>query len=462
MKKKLFIIILLVGLLLPASSTFSQSEKQSEIKNIIEKPSLQQKYPWSDFSKKLSATKEDGTTYLVIPYLGEYISKVYKWSIGAASILAVIVIISSAIQWMFPALNLFTEGKGDQKRTINNAKKRIMRSISGLVLIAASYTLLYTINPELVKFKALRVEYVSETPISEVVDIDKIAKGETVTDEEHKKKASNEGATITDSDMRKIAKKSEDVNYCYLKSIIEKESGGKLTAVGHDENDPSDSKVPSRTAFLEAGETYTGKTFTPPQDAGYNLSKAKAGDLSREQRQAFNAYPNPDDSLYNTIQDGGLRYKKSNISGRGNLYLINDDSIDLNSPPEYGLDWRFSHGIGYGQVTLGPASGPGSRGVNGSKKIQGPNGEEWAVPINNKMYTVTDLLNTKKSIEATLMLIKKKVNESSNAENFFKSYSGQACKTGMEHYCECLRNEGKSNSESACENGAYIGNQCET
>lgn len=141
--------------------------EESEIEEIMAKPSLQEQIPGLNFADKtdIPIIEKGGDRYLVIPYLGEYISAVYKWSIAAAGILAVIVIIVSGIQWMFPALNLFTEGEGNQKKTINQAKKRIWRSVSGLVIVLASYTLLYTINPELVEFDALQVKYIEKQEI---------------------------------------------------------------------------------------------------------------------------------------------------------------------------------------------------------------------------------------------------------------------------------------------------------
>ncbi|MFB6226199.1 MAG: hypothetical protein ABEJ02_02505 [Candidatus Paceibacteria bacterium] len=141
---------------------------RSEIKNIINKPSLKEQIPGLDFTQpeKIPIVDEGGTRYLLIPYLGEYISAVYRWSVGAAGVLATLVIIVSAIQWMFPALNLFTEGEGNQKRTINQAKSRILNSITGLVIAVGSYIILFTINPELVEFDALKVKFIEKQELA--------------------------------------------------------------------------------------------------------------------------------------------------------------------------------------------------------------------------------------------------------------------------------------------------------
>lgn len=107
--------------------------------------------------KKIGAFK-----YVIVPYLGEYIAAVYKWSVAAAGLIAVIVILISGIQWMFPFANEFTKGSGDQKKTINQAKQRIIGALTGLILAVGSYTILYTINPNLVKFDGLKVRFIQE------------------------------------------------------------------------------------------------------------------------------------------------------------------------------------------------------------------------------------------------------------------------------------------------------------
>lgn len=150
------------------TGTIKDVLSRDEIKELIHKPSLKEQIPGLNFTeeKQIPIVDEGGTRYLIIPYIGEYIAAVYKWSVAAAGVLATLVIIVSAIQWMFPALNLFTEGEGNQKRTINQAKKRILRSIAGLVIAAGSYVILFTINPELVKFDALKVKFIEQQEVA--------------------------------------------------------------------------------------------------------------------------------------------------------------------------------------------------------------------------------------------------------------------------------------------------------
>jgi len=76
--------------------------------------------------------------------IGQYVEAIYKYAIGIVGILATVVMMMGGVIWI-------TAG-GNTER-ISNAKSWISASLTGLVLALASYTILYTINPNLVKFK---------------------------------------------------------------------------------------------------------------------------------------------------------------------------------------------------------------------------------------------------------------------------------------------------------------------
>lgn len=101
-------------------------------------------------------TDTDGSTYLFIPFLGEYISAVYRYGIAAAGVFVVIVLIVSGIQWIFG---------GASPDNIDAAKERIKHAMTGLFIIATTYTFLYIINPELTSFKSLKIELMREIHI---------------------------------------------------------------------------------------------------------------------------------------------------------------------------------------------------------------------------------------------------------------------------------------------------------
>lgn len=138
----------------------------TKIEGLINTPEPRIAIPGLSFTDKDKLTQVDagGNVYLSIPFLGEYIAAIYKYAVGVAGIVSVIVIIISGIQWMTPG-NLSITGEGDQKQTVNNAKKRIMGAVIGLLLSVGSYTLLYNINPELVSFRNLKVLYIKGQPV---------------------------------------------------------------------------------------------------------------------------------------------------------------------------------------------------------------------------------------------------------------------------------------------------------
>ncbi len=107
-----------------------------------------------DDLKKLSTieTGIDGAerVYLNIPFLGEYLATLYRYAIVVIAIIAVPTIMNQGFKYILSA--------GDAEK-INDVKKRLAQSFIGLLIAVGSYTLLYTLNPELVKFRNLKVLY---------------------------------------------------------------------------------------------------------------------------------------------------------------------------------------------------------------------------------------------------------------------------------------------------------------
>ncbi len=76
--------------------------------------------------------------------LGSFITQMYRYAIGVAGIIAVIVVTISGIQWA---------ASGGSADVISSAKTRIGGALIGLALVYLSYTILNTINPNLVNFR---------------------------------------------------------------------------------------------------------------------------------------------------------------------------------------------------------------------------------------------------------------------------------------------------------------------
>ncbi len=79
--------------------------------------------------------------------IADFISFFYSYAIKTGVVLAVIMIIIAGFQWLMSA---------GSSEIISLAKQRIYKAIIGLIILLGSYTLLYTINPELIKLKKIK------------------------------------------------------------------------------------------------------------------------------------------------------------------------------------------------------------------------------------------------------------------------------------------------------------------
>lgn len=94
----------------------------------------------------------DAAGYVYFPFLGQYIAAIFRWSLLIAGTLATVIIIFGGLIYM-------TSG-GNAQRT-KDAKERMAHALLGLILLLASYTILYVINPDLVSFKSLKVQIIN-------------------------------------------------------------------------------------------------------------------------------------------------------------------------------------------------------------------------------------------------------------------------------------------------------------
>lgn len=83
-----------------------------------------------------------------LPWIAEYISGIYNYSVGLGGIIATVMIIIGGFQYM-------TAG-GDASR-VKAGKGRIADAVVGMLLLTGSYVILNTINPDLVFLKPLRI-----------------------------------------------------------------------------------------------------------------------------------------------------------------------------------------------------------------------------------------------------------------------------------------------------------------
>lgn len=109
-------------------------------------PKLNVEIPDLSFSKIV-----DKGESLEVNYLANYISAVYKFLLGAAATIAIVMIMIGGFQYV-----LSSGGFGDVKK----GKERIKNAITGLILLMGVSIILFTVNPQLVLFKPLTVSYI--------------------------------------------------------------------------------------------------------------------------------------------------------------------------------------------------------------------------------------------------------------------------------------------------------------
>lgn len=89
--------------------------------------------------------------------VGQYVQAVYNYGIGIAGILAAVVIMAAGVMWLVA---------GGNAGRVEEAKEWIKAAVTGLILALVSYTILLTINPDLIKLNPITITPVSTSPIS--------------------------------------------------------------------------------------------------------------------------------------------------------------------------------------------------------------------------------------------------------------------------------------------------------
>ena len=110
--------------------------------------------PTLKFTDLVTKTEGDAT-YLYIPWLGQYIAALYKYSLGIAVVVATVMIVIGGFQYL--------TGGGDAGR-VKAGKDRITNAVVGLLLLFGSYIMLTTIDPDLVEFKTLKLTQLKRVP----------------------------------------------------------------------------------------------------------------------------------------------------------------------------------------------------------------------------------------------------------------------------------------------------------
>ncbi len=124
----------------------------------LEIPKPRVNIPGLEFTQILDKKYDEfGKPYLEVPFLGQYIAAVYRYAVAIASIIAIVMIIVGGFE-------LIISGGGEM---VQGAKTRIGNAVTGLVIALGSYVLLYAINPELVRFRSLKIDLVETVELTD-------------------------------------------------------------------------------------------------------------------------------------------------------------------------------------------------------------------------------------------------------------------------------------------------------
>lgn len=125
----------------------------------IQKPLFEIRIPGLKFSDVKNTIDSEG--YLHLPYLGEFMTLVYRLAMVVASILAAVMLIVNGAR-------IVVSAGGEEKQA---AYKHIGNAIIGLVILWGSYAIMYNVNPDLVNFKVLKVRYIERKEMPEVDNV---------------------------------------------------------------------------------------------------------------------------------------------------------------------------------------------------------------------------------------------------------------------------------------------------
>ena len=91
---------------------------------------------------------KNGQTVCKVPWIGLYIKAIYDYSLSIVGLIAGITILFAGVIWLTA---------GGNASAVESAKNWIIASLSGVVLLFASYLILFTINPNLISMKPLEL-----------------------------------------------------------------------------------------------------------------------------------------------------------------------------------------------------------------------------------------------------------------------------------------------------------------
>ena len=282
------------------------------------RPRLSINIPTVSFTDIVRTTTPTGTganaiDTVDVPWITNYVAGVYRYATSVAGVIAGVMFVLGAFQYL-------TAG-GDAGR-VSKGRERITNAVIGLFLVLGAYTLLLTVNPDLVALRNVQIQLVAKKTFTVVPagEYRRLTGSNPIPSGSGGGTGGTGGTSAGGTGMFGMAMDAARATNipelpCFVKASMMEESGGKVNALGHDENAATTVfSVGARRSFINSGRMYGGGTF--PAVGCQDKS----------------------------CQNQGPR--------------LNDDSFSASAAPDYGLDWRYSHGFGSGQSTIFPNSQP--------------------------------------------------------------------------------------------------------
>ena len=239
-----------------------------------------------------------------VPYLSQYVNGVYRYLVTIVLIVSIVMVVYGGFRYLVGA------SMGD----IQTGKKIIVDALAGMLITLGAYMILNTVNPATVSLDAIQLTVVEREGL------------EFVSSEDYRAATGMDTPSRAEvAAMVRTVATELGLDECGLSAVTIGESGGRADAIGYDSNVPRVG-IFSRRAFIRSGRRYSGSTFPVPAGTW-------SGPECRPSSEGLNA------AQIAAIQDRSIR---------------NDARFNPTAAPDFGLDDRFSVGIGAGQVTLLP------------------------------------------------------------------------------------------------------------
>jgi hypothetical protein len=286
---------------------------------------------------------------------GAYVLALYRYGISIAAIAATVMFIYGAFLYLL----------GGAMSSIRTGKRVMTDAVIGMILVFSAAVIARTLNPELLELNRIDVTTIQSRSY------------EFIRDNDYRKLTGTD--KISTSEMKRIAmEKAAETDIeelpCMVEAVLAHESGGAIDAVGHDENSQTTNyAVNARQNFLQSGLFYSGLPF----------EAVSCSDAS--------------------CQNEGP---------------TNDDHFNVKDPPNYGLDWRYSHGFGPGQLTIFPHE-------TRNRPCEGREDQGYGYRINGACYTIPELLTPEVAAIAMVNTLRSALAQAGNdVPRAFVNYAG--------------------------------------